>query len=82
MEKFYQRFKIDDHLKRHTKALQNLSQAGTDMICAGVACFSVLIFIGPERLTEAFSYVEKHQLYSAALSIWKGTEHYNVCVTT
>ncbi|KAI0090814.1 pol II transcription elongation factor [Irpex rosettiformis] len=59
MEKFYQRFKIDDHLRRHSKALQNLSLAG------------------PERLEEAFAYTEKHQLYDTALSIWKGTEHYN-----
>lgn len=28
MECYYQRFKIDDHLKRHEKALENLSQAG------------------------------------------------------
>ncbi|KAI0686278.1 Elongator complex protein 1 [Cytidiella melzeri] len=59
MEKFYQRFKIDDHLRRYPKALYNLSLAGSD------------------RLEEAFSYVEKHQLYEPALSIWKGSEHYN-----
>jgi elongator complex protein 1 len=28
LEKYYQRFKIDDHLKRHEKALWNLSLAG------------------------------------------------------
>jgi hypothetical protein len=28
MDKFYQRFKIDDHLKRHEKAIENLSLAG------------------------------------------------------
>ncbi|CAO3599964.1 unnamed protein product [Absidia cylindrospora] len=28
MDKYYQRFKIDDHLKRHEKALRNLSLAG------------------------------------------------------
>ncbi|KAG0241352.1 IKI3 family-domain-containing protein [Mortierella sp. GBAus27b] len=28
LEKYYQRFKIDDHLKRYQSALQNLSQAG------------------------------------------------------
>lgn len=28
LEKYYQRFKIDDHLKRHESALKNLSLAG------------------------------------------------------
>ncbi|KAF9975119.1 hypothetical protein BGZ73_001334 [Actinomortierella ambigua] len=28
LEKYYQRFRIDDHLKRHARALTNLSQAG------------------------------------------------------
>ncbi|KAF9363866.1 hypothetical protein BGX34_003149 [Mortierella sp. NVP85] len=28
LEKYYQRFKIDDHLKKYQRALQNLSQAG------------------------------------------------------
>ncbi|KAF9995387.1 hypothetical protein BGZ80_001407 [Entomortierella chlamydospora] len=28
LEKYYQRFKIDDHLKKYQSALQNLSQAG------------------------------------------------------
>lgn len=28
LSKFYQRFKIDDHLKRYRKALENLSLAG------------------------------------------------------
>ncbi|KAI1321045.1 hypothetical protein EDD11_008626 [Mortierella claussenii] len=28
MEKYYQRFRIDDHLKKYQSALQNLSQAG------------------------------------------------------
>ncbi|KAG6856745.1 hypothetical protein H0H87_001089 [Tephrocybe sp. NHM501043] len=30
LEKYYQRFKIDDHLKRHESALRNLSLAGAD----------------------------------------------------
>ncbi|KAI9245023.1 IKI3 family-domain-containing protein [Sporodiniella umbellata] len=29
-EKYYQRYKIDDHLKRYEKALRNLSQAGDE----------------------------------------------------
>ena len=30
LEKFYQRFRIDDHLKRHASALKNLSLAGDE----------------------------------------------------
>jgi hypothetical protein len=41
--------------------------------------FPLFVVIGPERLAEAFSYVEKHQLYNTALSIWKGTGNYNAC---
>ncbi|KAF8885990.1 IKI3 family-domain-containing protein [Infundibulicybe gibba] len=59
LDKFYQRFRIDDHLNRHTSALRNLSYAGT------------------ERFDEALAYMEHHQLYEAALSVWKGTNHYD-----
>ncbi|KAJ3555021.1 hypothetical protein NM688_g2799 [Phlebia brevispora] len=59
LEKYYQRFKIDEHLKRHDKALRNLSLTGDD------------------RFDEAMAYVEKHQLYDNALSIWKDTERYD-----
>ncbi|KZT69682.1 IkappaB kinase complex, IKAP component [Daedalea quercina L-15889] len=54
----YQRFRIDDHLKRYEKALKHLSEAG------------------PERFDEAMTYVEKHQLYDAALAIWRSTAQY------
>ena len=30
LEHYYQRFRIDDHLKRHEKALTNLSLAGPE----------------------------------------------------
>ncbi|KZT05444.1 IkappaB kinase complex IKAP component [Laetiporus sulphureus 93-53] len=30
LDHFYQRFRIDDHLKRHSKALRNLSRAGSE----------------------------------------------------
>ncbi|RCI05914.1 hypothetical protein CU098_013034 [Rhizopus stolonifer] len=30
LEKYYQRYKIDDHLKRHEKAIRNLSMAGDE----------------------------------------------------
>ncbi|KAJ7099343.1 pol II transcription elongation factor [Mycena belliarum] len=59
LEKHYQRFRIDDHLKRHDRALRNLSLAGAS-------------YFG-----EAVEYIEQHQLYELALSIWKGTEKYN-----
>jgi elongator complex protein 1 len=29
LEKYYQRYKIDDHLKRYSKAVGNLSKAGS-----------------------------------------------------
>ncbi|KAI0785729.1 IkappaB kinase complex IKAP component [Abortiporus biennis] len=64
LEKFYQRFKIDDHLKRYEKALKNLSLTGDD------------------HFDEAMDYVEKHQLYDAALSIWKETNHYDTVLST
>ncbi|PSS15418.1 hypothetical protein PHLCEN_2v3256, partial [Hermanssonia centrifuga] len=61
LEKNYQRFKIDDHLKRHEKALRNLS-----------------VRIG---LMKLLAYVEKHQLYDIALSIWKDTERYDTMLS-
>ncbi|KAG6918878.1 hypothetical protein DXG01_010942 [Tephrocybe rancida] len=59
LEKHYQHFKIDDHLKRHESALRNINLAGSD------------------HFEEAMAYVELHQLYDAALRIWKGTDQYN-----
>ncbi|KIL68708.1 hypothetical protein M378DRAFT_8174 [Amanita muscaria Koide BX008] len=59
LEKYYQRFRIDNHLKRREKALKNLSLAGS------------------ERFEEAVKYIEDHQLYGSALSVWKNTEKYN-----
>ncbi|KAI0326070.1 IkappaB kinase complex IKAP component [Cubamyces sp. BRFM 1775] len=58
LDHYYQRFRIDDHLRRYEKALTNLSLAGS------------------ERFEEAMEYVEKHQLYDHALSIWHGTDKY------
>lgn len=78
MDKFYQRFKIDDHLRRYPKALQNLSLAGRMRCALAITVDAHKSPAGNDRLQEAFAYVEKHQLYDAALSIWKGTAHYNV----
>ncbi|KAI0669554.1 IkappaB kinase complex IKAP component [Trametes maxima] len=58
LDHYYQRFRIDDHLRRYTKALTDLSLAG------------------PDQFDEAMAYVEKHQLYEHALSIWGGTDKY------
>ena len=33
---------------------------------------------GPERFDLAVEYVERHQLYEYGLSIWKGTDQYEV----
>ena len=60
LPKFYQRFKIDDHLQRFGSALRNLSLAGSD------------------HFDDAMSYVEHHQLYEEAVSIWKDSERYQV----
>ena len=63
LDKFYQRFRIDDHLKRYEKALKDLSLAGS------------------ERFSEAIQYIERYQLYEAALNIWKDTDRYKVRAT-
>ncbi|KAH9985168.1 IKI3 family-domain-containing protein [Russula vinacea] len=52
LEKYYQRFRIDDHLKRHKSALKNLSLAGS------------------EHFDDVKAYVERNQLYEAALEIF------------
>ncbi|KAF7362473.1 polymerase II transcription elongation factor [Mycena venus] len=59
LDKYYQRFRIDDHLKRYDRALRDLSLAGSSYFA------------------EAVAYIEQHRLYELAISIWKGTEHYN-----
>lgn len=78
LDKFYQRFKIDDHLRRYDKALLNLSLAGMFSFLFLSGSEEELSHIGPERFEEALAYIEKHQLYDNALSIWKGTEQYDV----
>ncbi|PBK88520.1 pol II transcription elongation factor [Armillaria gallica] len=63
LEKYVQRFRIDDHLKRYESALKNLGLAGDD------------------HFDEAIAYIERHQLYEIALSIWKGTERQNIVLS-
>jgi elongator complex protein 1 len=79
LETNYQRFKIDDHLKRYEKALRNLSNAGPSFF--GQSTFLLRdshARLGPDRFDEAMVYVEKHRLYDLALSIWEGRENYQV----
>lgn len=80
LEKYYQRFKIDDHLRRYDKALLNLSLAGKSYRYSLVTIY--LPFTGSERFDEAMAYVERHQLYDAALAIWRETDHYEVSTST
>ena len=61
LEKYIQQFRINDHLRRHDRALKSLHLAG------------------PDYFKDAVNYIERHQLYSSALSIWKNDEHYSVC---
>ncbi|KAJ7133724.1 pol II transcription elongation factor [Mycena crocata] len=62
LDKYYQRFRIDDHLKRHDGALRNLNLAGS-------SCSSYF--------EQAVAYIEEHRLYELAISIWTGTDQYN-----
>lgn len=38
--------------------------------------------IGPDYFQEALDYLERHQLYEEGLTIWKGTEQYQVSPST
>jgi len=79
LDKYYQRFKIDDHLNRYQKALKNLSLAGKiDWSEIIIRDRLTLNLSGPERFEEAVTYLEQHRLYEDALRIWKDTENYEV----
>ncbi|CAI2174277.1 9937_t:CDS:10 [Funneliformis geosporum] len=51
-QKYYQRFKIDHHLNRYEKALNNLSLAGD------------------EYFDQCLKYLQEHQLYKPAISLF------------
>jgi elongator complex protein 1 len=77
LEKYYQRFRIDDHLKRYKSALQNLSLAGLSSRHSFVS--SLLVYaLGPEHFDDVKAYVEKHQLYETALEIFAETDQFRV----
>ena len=61
LEKFYQRFRIDDHLKRYTKALRNLSLTGA------TCCMSRLI-VTHHDFVQALTTCKKHSLISRSIS--------------
>lgn len=66
----YQKFKIDDYLKKYEKALWGLHEAGMhifETIMPGKLAHSVQ---GSAKFDEAMAYVEKHRLYQEALRIW------------
>lgn len=71
-----QRFRIDDHLKRYESALKNLGLAGRR--CVQFEFYFPDAALGDDHFDEAIAYIERHQLYEIALSIWKGTERQNV----
>ncbi|KAK7057777.1 polymerase II transcription elongation factor [Favolaschia claudopus] len=65
LEKDYQRFRIDDHLKRHDKALKNLSLAGSNYFTEALA------YIEQHRLYElAISIWRDTDQYSNILEIY------------
>lgn len=71
LEKYYQRYRIDDHLKRYEKALRNLSRCGNSFN------FSLRKKIlretfnnfnsGDEHFEELLQYMQQHSLYLTAL---------------
>ncbi|KAJ6534029.1 pol II transcription elongation factor [Mycena vulgaris] len=65
LEKYYQRFRIDDHLKRHEGALRNLSLAGSSYFAEAVA------YIEQHRLYElAMSIWKGTERYNDILEIY------------
>ncbi|KIP09060.1 hypothetical protein PHLGIDRAFT_68294 [Phlebiopsis gigantea 11061_1 CR5-6] len=65
LDKYYQRFKIDDHLKRHEKALQNLSLAGQEKFDEALA------YVEKHRLYEsALAIWKATDQYATVLSIY------------
>lgn len=72
LDTHYQRFRIDDHLKRYAKALKNLSQAGKakkDRQTVSERRKAILTqqLPGDERFDELIVYMQQHALYMVAL---------------
>lgn len=77
LEKYYQRFRIDDHLKRYKSALRNLSLAGMSNFLISLH-LAYKLSTGPEHFDDVKEYVEKHQLYEMALEIFGETDQLRV----
>ena len=69
MESNYQKFKIDEYLKRNKKALDHLRKAGN---CRELdSLYELLHFLpGADHFEEAKAFVEKHNMYMDALLLW------------
>jgi elongator complex protein 1 len=80
LEKYYQRFRIDDHLKRYKSALRNLHLAGMPDRCDFSRAQYRRYSSGPEHFDDLKAYVEKHQLYEEALEIFHETDKFPVRV--
>jgi hypothetical protein len=80
LEKYYQRFRIDDHLKRYKGALRNLSLAGSSKFLISLLRLVYKRSAGPEHFDDVKEYVEKHQLYETALEIFGETDQLRVSV--
>lgn len=78
LEKYSQRFRIDDHLKRYKSALRNLSLAGLSDFSISHLRLPYKRSTGPERFDDVKEYVEKHQLYETALEIFGETDQLRV----
>lgn len=78
LEKYYQRFRIDDHLKRYKSALRNLSLAGLSISLISLLHPAYKLSPGPEHFDDVKEYVEKHQLYETALEIFGETDQLRV----
>ena len=81
LERYYQRFRIDDHLKRYKSALRNLHLAGMPGRC-GFSCAQYRRYSpGPEHFDNLKAYIEEHQLHEEALDIFHETDKFPVRVT-
>lgn len=76
LDKWEQRFRIDDHLGRRESALMNLRASGMSWNHIPEQVFT---FTGPERFEEASSYLARYELYDAAFRLYKDEpEHLTV----
>lgn len=67
LDKYYQRFRIDDHLKRYEKALKNLSLAGPERFNEAIAYIERYSLYEPAlaiwKNTEQYQVIEIYRLF-------------------